>query len=143
MAIRICPIESSATTPSKTAKPLGGTIIANPPLPRIGPRDMGFPYPRFSISGTKEEPSSATLPILLPVRAAKSTPPPTANRANLPFKLPNHLSSASRRFTPIPEWNIISPITRNKATGTKVNVLRESEIWMTSWNIPGKPPKKK
>ena len=30
------------------------------------------------------------------------------------------------------EWNIISPITRNNATGTNVKVLNDSETWMTN-----------
>ena len=42
MAIRILPIESSAMTPSSTASPLGGIMIASPPLPRMGPRDIGL-----------------------------------------------------------------------------------------------------
>ena len=37
IAIKILPIESSAMTPSRTASPLGGIMMARPPLPRIGP----------------------------------------------------------------------------------------------------------
>ena len=40
--MRILLIDSSAMTPSTTAKAEGGIIIANPEEPRIGPRDIGF-----------------------------------------------------------------------------------------------------
>ena len=42
MPIRIRRIESSAMTPSTTAKAEGGIIIARPDDPRIGPSDIGF-----------------------------------------------------------------------------------------------------
>ena len=53
-------------------------MMARPPLPRIGPRLICFLYPRFSISGTRVDPSMATLPMVAPVSTANSTPPATA-----------------------------------------------------------------
>ena len=81
------------------------------------------------------------LPMLFPVSAENSTPPPTAISARRPRSLPNHLSRASRRSNPMPEWNMISPIRRKSATGTRVKLVSDSEIWMTSCSIPGTPPK--
>ena len=40
-AIRMRPIESLAIDARITASALGGTIIARPPLARIGPIDIG------------------------------------------------------------------------------------------------------
>ena len=42
MAIKTPPIEISAMEAKKIAMPLGGIIMARPPLPRIGPKLIGF-----------------------------------------------------------------------------------------------------
>ncbi len=52
-------------------------ITASPPVPMIGPIDRYLLYPRFIISGTISDPSSAVDPMLDPDSAANPVPPAT------------------------------------------------------------------
>ena len=71
------PISSCARVPSSTASAEGGINMASPPVPRMGPIDICFLYPRRDISGTINDPSSAVDPMEEPDRVAKAVPPAT------------------------------------------------------------------
>ncbi|CAI8175945.1 MAG: Uncharacterised protein [SAR116 cluster bacterium] len=71
------PISSCANVPRSTASADGGISMASPPVPRMGPMDMCFLYPRRDISGTISDPRSAVDPIDDPDRVAKAVPPAT------------------------------------------------------------------
>ena len=51
--------------------------MASPPVPRMGPIDICFLYPRRDISGTINDPNSAVDPMEEPDRVAKAVPPAT------------------------------------------------------------------
>ena len=125
MAMRIFPTEISAIAPQSTARALGGIIMAKPPLPKIGPRLIGFLYPCFSISGISEDPSIATLARLVPVRVEKRVPTATASRLNLPGIRPIHLSRVSIMTGAMPEWNMSSPIRMKSGTGSNMKEFKE------------------
>jgi len=52
-------------------------MIAKPPVPRIGPIDICFLYPRAVISGTIRLPSKAVDPIEDPDNVENAVPPST------------------------------------------------------------------
>ena len=76
-AISSLPTSMRASVASSTASAEGGMMMARPPVPRIGPMDMCFLYPRRFISGTISEPSSAVEPMDDPDSVEKPVPPRT------------------------------------------------------------------
>ena len=60
----------------------------------MGPIDICFLYPLFSISGTIRDPSKAVAPNDDPERVANAVPPATVTKDNLPGILPINLSTA-------------------------------------------------
>ena len=132
--IRMRPIDSLPMAARITAKPLGGTIIAKPPLARIGPIDIGRRYPRRSMSGSRTVPSTAVLATVEPLRLENTVPETTVRMLRRPGRRPSSLSSASIALSATPECHRISPISTNSGIGSSVklctdwNMLRASEL---------------
>jgi len=76
-AINNAPTSIRAKVANNTASAEGGMIIARPPVPRIGPMDICFLYPRSVISGTIRLPSNAVEPIDDPDSVENAVPPRT------------------------------------------------------------------
>ena len=91
-----------AMAASSTPRADGGMIIANPPVPRIGPMDIRLLYPRRCISGTISDPSMAVFAIDDPVSVENIEPPATVRKHRRPGSFPNSASSPSKTLIASP-----------------------------------------
>ena len=97
--------------------------MARPPVPRMGPIDILFLYPRSVISGTIRVPRRAVDPIEEPDSVAKAVPPATVTYDKRAGALPIIFSIALNIRVARPEWKKSSPISKNIGIGTIAKIV--------------------
>ena len=110
-------MEIPASEPTSTASAEGGISMAMAPDAMIGPIAMEGWYPRFSIPGSRVEPSMAVLAMVDPDSAAKIVPPKIVTTDIRPGRRVTTRSMASMARCATPVWNRISPIRMNSGMG--------------------------